>query len=78
MLMFKYVSTGFVFKHKISLTMSFCNQELVDMIQTLGEFHKNCLIATNVYQERFVELRLPDERNLEKVMARFNRIGSAT
>lgn len=57
--------------------MNFSTQELVDMIWILGECHKNCLLATRIYSERFPERRKPNKNAFIKAMNRFNRTASA-
>lgn len=56
--------------------MNYSTQELIDMVYTLGECHKNCFLASRVYREKFPDRRSPDLRTFQKLRERFDRTGT--
>jgi SOS response regulatory protein OraA/RecX len=51
-------------------------QESIDMIYILGECHKNSLLASRVYAERFAGRQHPDARSFNRLKQKFESTGS--
>ncbi|ERL95875.1 hypothetical protein D910_00510, partial [Dendroctonus ponderosae] len=51
-------------------------EERIDMIFTLGECHKNCLLASRVYAQKFPEINDPKPTVFKRLLHQFEESGS--
>ncbi|ERL95994.1 hypothetical protein D910_00761 [Dendroctonus ponderosae] len=51
-------------------------EERIDMIFTLGECHKNCLLASRVYAQKFPERNHPNPTVFKRFLHQFEETGS--
>lgn len=65
-----------VLRKKLANNMNFSKRELIDMMYILGECHKNSLLASRVYKERYPERRYPREESFRSLSERFDATGS--
>lgn len=54
----------------------YTKEERIDMIFMLGECHKNCLLASRVYAQRFLERNHPKPAVFERLLNQFEESGS--
>lgn len=57
---------------------NYSQQELVDMVYTIGESSGNCLLASRCYLQKYPDRRHPDARAFANLKERFDRTGSVT
>ncbi|ERL88085.1 hypothetical protein D910_05474 [Dendroctonus ponderosae] len=51
-------------------------EERIDMIFTLGECHKNCILASRVYAQKFPERNHPKPTVFKRLLHQFEETGS--